>query len=156
MVGGNACPPNYKTPPYLTAKPEVQYHRLTPRDKFLVIGSDGLWDILTPMQVVRLVGEHIKGKSVLEPFELNDDEEHKLQDILKQLKRRQIAEKVRPVDPNAATHLIRNALGNTAFGMDHQKISQSLSLPQNKVRMFRDDITIQVVFFNDDYLRKHC
>ena len=151
----SACPPNYKTPPYLTARPEVQYHRLTPRDKFLVIASDGLWDILTPMQVVRLVGEHIKGKSVLEPFELNDDEEHKLQDILKQLKRRQIAEKVRPVDPNAATHLIRNALGNTAFGMDHQKISQSLSLPQNKVRMFRDDITIQVVFFNDDYLRKH-
>ena len=31
--------------------PEISYHRLTARDKFLVIGSDGLWDMMTPMQV---------------------------------------------------------------------------------------------------------
>ena len=29
------APPNYKTPPYLTATPEVTSHKLTPRDKFL-------------------------------------------------------------------------------------------------------------------------
>jgi serine/threonine protein phosphatase PrpC len=40
-----------QTPPYLTAMPEVSYHRLTARDKFMVIGSDGLWDMMTPMQV---------------------------------------------------------------------------------------------------------
>merc|ERR1740128_248273 len=68
ILGEHACPPNYKTPPYLTTRPEVSYHRLTPRDKFLVIGSDGLWDLMTPMQVVRLVGEHINGKSVLRPL----------------------------------------------------------------------------------------
>ena len=51
ILGEHACPPNYKTPPYLTARPEVTYHRLSPRDKFLVIGSDGLWDMMTPMQV---------------------------------------------------------------------------------------------------------
>jgi len=42
---------NYKTPPYLTAKPEVTHHVLTPRDKFLILASDGLWDQMTPMQV---------------------------------------------------------------------------------------------------------
>ena len=42
---------NYRTPPYLTAKPEVTHHVLKPRDKFLIIASDGLWDQMTPMQV---------------------------------------------------------------------------------------------------------
>lgn len=39
FYGEGAIPPNYYTPPYLTAKPEVKYHRLTPRDKFLIIGN---------------------------------------------------------------------------------------------------------------------
>jgi pyruvate dehydrogenase phosphatase len=42
-----------QTPPYLTALPEISYHRLTARDKFMVIGSDGLWDMMTPMQVLK-------------------------------------------------------------------------------------------------------
>lgn len=46
-----AVPEFYKSPPYLTCKPQVVHHRLTPKDKFLVIGSDGLWDMMTPMQV---------------------------------------------------------------------------------------------------------
>ena len=86
VLGEHAVPANYKTPPYLTAVPEVTYHRLTPGDKFLILGSDGLWDMMTPMQVasslnkgllwsmealniyttqpkvVRLVGEHMSGK----------------------------------------------------------------------------------------------
>lgn len=45
--GEQVIPPNYHTPPYLSAKPEVQYHKLTPKDKFLVLASDGLWDVLT-------------------------------------------------------------------------------------------------------------
>ena len=153
ILGEHACPPNYKTPPYLTATPEVMYHRLTPRDKFLVIGSDGLWDQMTPMQVVRLVGEHINGKSVLRPLE-NLPARAKLEDIEKILKTRQNAMRSKPKDTNAATHLLRNALGGTAYGVDHLRLSQSLSLPKDMVRMFRDDITIQVVFFNEEYLRK--
>lgn len=51
VLGSNAAPRNYHTPPYLTVMPEVKDHRLTARDKFLVVGSDGLWDMMTPMQV---------------------------------------------------------------------------------------------------------
>ena len=54
-LGQSAVPPHYKTPPYLTARPEITTHTLGPRDKFLVIASDGLWDLLSPTQVVRLV-----------------------------------------------------------------------------------------------------
>lgn len=154
ILGEHACPPNYKTPPYLTAKPEVSYHRLSPRDKFLVIGSDGLWDMMTPMQVVRLVGEHMSGKSTLSPLQLSHNNVQ-LKDIAALLKQRQAAMRLKPTDTNAATHLIRNALGGTAYGVDHGRLSQMLSLPQDMVRMFRDDITIQVVFFDDEYLR-HC
>merc|ERR1712079_357465 len=76
-----------------------------------------------------------------------------LKDIADMLKKRQDAMRVKPTDVNAATHLIRNALGGTAYGVDHSRLSQMLSLPQDMVRMFRDDITIQVVFFDEEYLR---
>ena len=39
VFGESAIPPNYYTPPYLTAQPEIKYHRLNPRDKFLIIGK---------------------------------------------------------------------------------------------------------------------
>jgi len=154
ILGEHACPPNYKTPPYLTAQPEVTYHRLSPRDKFMVLGSDGLWDMMTPMQVVRLVGEHMSGKTTLSPLHLSQPH-IPLNNIATLLKQRQAAMRLKPTDSNAATHLIRSALGGTAYGVDHGRLSQMLSLPQDMVRMFRDDITIQVVFFDDEYLR-HC
>lgn len=55
ILGESALPSNYKTPPYLSARPEIIKHTLSPRDKFVVIASDGLWDLLSPTQVVRLV-----------------------------------------------------------------------------------------------------
>lgn len=146
-------PPNYKTPPYLTATPDVKSHKLTPRDKFLVLGSDGLWDLMTPMQVIRLVGEHMSGKVTLSPLNLNQQVDITLGDIASVLNKRQAALKLKPQDSNAATHLIRCALGGTAYGVDHGRLSQMLSLPQDMVRMFRDDITVTVIFFDAEYLR---
>jgi pyruvate dehydrogenase phosphatase len=63
--------------------------------------------------------------------------------------------KMKPIDRNAATHLLRNALGSTEYGIDHAKLSQLLSMSQEVVRVFRDDITITVVYFDSEYLR-HC
>ncbi|XP_065160048.1 pyruvate dehydrogenase [acetyl-transferring]-phosphatase 1, mitochondrial isoform X2 [Atheta coriaria] len=128
--GDHMIAPNYYTPPYLTSRPDVIYHRLTPRDKFLVLATDGLWDCISPLQVVRLVGEHMSGK-------------------------RKEGLKTKPKDTNAATHLMRNALGGTEYGIDHGKLSQLLSLPDDVVRVFRDDITITVIYFDSEYLR-HC
>lgn len=66
--GADVIPPNYLTPPYLTAEPEISYHLITPRDRFLIIATDGIWDFMTPTQAVRLVGEHMIGKIFLQPF----------------------------------------------------------------------------------------
>lgn len=59
----------------------------------------------------------------------------------------------KPLDRNAATHLIRNALGGTEYGLEHSKIAHYLSLPQDVVRLFRDDITITVIYFDTEFLR---
>lgn len=152
--GDEVIPPHYLTPPYLTALPEVTQHRLTPRDKFLIIATDGLWDIMTPLQAVRLVGEHMKGKVTLNPLKL-PRKNMTLGEINDVLLQRKEGSKMKPRDSNGATHLIRNALGGTEFGIDHNKISQLLSLPDDVVRVFRDDITVTIVYFDSEFLR-HC
>lgn len=152
--GETMMPPNYYTPPYLTAKPEVTYHRLTPRDKFLVLASDGLWDMLSPLQVIRMVGEHMSGKVTLTPLKL-PRRNMKFNEINELLLQRKEGLSIKPKDTNAATHLIRNALGGTEYGVDHGKLSQLLSLPEEVSRVFRDDITITIVYFDSEYLR-HC
>ncbi|KAK7881077.1 hypothetical protein WMY93_032327 [Mugilogobius chulae] len=63
-------PPNYHTPPYLTAEPEITYHRLRPQDRFLVIGSDGLWETLHRQEVVRIVGEYLTGVHQRQPLKV--------------------------------------------------------------------------------------
>ncbi|VVC29424.1 Hypothetical protein CINCED_3A012565 [Cinara cedri] len=109
-LGENIIPPFYYTPPYLTAKPQVAHYHLQPRDKFLVLATDGLWDFMTPLQVVRLVGEHMSGKVTLTPLKL-PRKNMKLKEINNLLLQRRDSLKRKPVDANACTHLIRNALG---------------------------------------------
>lgn len=70
QFGENVIPMYYNTPPYLTCRPDITQHQLTHRDRFLVLATDGLWDMLSPMQVVRLVGEHMNGKEFLSPLEV--------------------------------------------------------------------------------------
>lgn len=60
----------------------------------------------------------------------------------------------KPVDQNAATHLIRHALGGTDYGIEHSKISYYLTLPRDVVRLYRDDITITVIYFNSEHIAK--
>lgn len=59
-------PPHYLTPPYLSAQPEVVQHHITSSDKFLVLATDGLWELMHRQTVVQLVGEQIKGQGGLE------------------------------------------------------------------------------------------
>lgn len=61
---------------------------------------------------------------------------------------------IKPLDANVASHLIRNALGGSEYGIEHTKISHLLTLPPEIVRMFRDDITVTVVYFDSEFLRR--
>lgn len=153
LIGQKAIPANYLTPPYLTAKPDVYYHRLAPRDKFLIIASDGLWDMLTPLQAVKLVGEHMKGKVFFNPLKL-PRKNIQLGDIKELLSHRKESLKSKPKDRNAATHLIRHAIGGTEYGVDHSRLAHLLSLTSDVCRMFRDDMTVTIVYFDSEFLRQ--
>uniref|UniRef100_A0A182IZZ7 Uncharacterized protein n=1 Tax=Anopheles atroparvus TaxID=41427 RepID=A0A182IZZ7_ANOAO len=152
QFGDQVIAPYYHTPPYLSACPEITHHILTPRDKFLIIASDGLWDTMSAMQTVHLVGEHMYGKAFLQPLTLPKNDVT-LGEISQMLSTRKAGLQKKPLDRNASTHLIRNALGGTEYGVEHSKLSHMLSLPQDIVRLFRDDITITVVYFDSEYLR---
>ncbi|GES75570.1 protein serine/threonine phosphatase 2C [Rhizophagus clarus] len=126
-----------KTPPYLIARPEVTYHKLTENDKFLVIATDGLWDELSNEEVIELVGKLLDGKRDMVDEEKNSYSEYENYN----------QEKVFTfIDENASTHLIRNALGGAKQGL----LCNLLSLPSPISRKFRDDITVTVVFFGPD------
>ncbi|KAJ0183820.1 hypothetical protein K1T71_000243 [Dendrolimus kikuchii] len=153
LVGQKAIPPNYHTPPYLTARPDIYYHRLTPKDTFLIIASDGLWDMMTPLQAVKLVGQHMKGKVFFNPLKL-PRKNIQLGDINELLSHRKESLKSKPKDRNAATHLIRHAIGGTEYGVDHSRLAHLLSLSSDVSRMFRDDITVTVVYFDSEFLRQ--
>lgn len=153
FVGRKAIPANYHTPPYLTALPDIYYHRLTPKDKFLIIASDGLWDMMTPLQAVKLVGEHMKGKVFFNLLKL-PKKNIQLGDIDELLVHRKESLKSKPKDKNAATHLIRHAIGGTEYGVDHSRLAHLLSLAPDVSRMFRDDMTVTVAYFDPEFLRQ--
>ncbi|KAG8521767.1 [Pyruvate dehydrogenase [acetyl-transferring]]-phosphatase 2, mitochondrial [Galemys pyrenaicus] len=141
-------PTHYHTPPYLTAEPEVTYHRLRPEDKFLVLASDGLWDVLDNEDVVRLVVEHLTQEGRHKPdLAQRPTNLGLMQSLLLQRK----AKGLHASDQNAATRLIRHAIGSNEYGeMDPERLTAMLTLPEDLARMYRDDITVTVVYFNSD------
>lgn len=112
----------YESPPYLTALPEVTHHSLPLSGfQFLILASDGLWDLLNNEDAVAVVDKYLKTRS-----------------------RDGIVDNVTLTD-NAATALVRHALG----GKNQTKLATMLSLPFSQVRLYRDDITVMVIVFNN-------
>lgn len=148
----NYVPPSYRSPPYLDVTPEITAHQLRPQDRFLILGTDGLWDELTNQEAVRLVGEHLSGIHLQAPVSQMERtlKLGKLHEVL--LKRRARASPA--LDTNAATHLLRHALGRNDYGeLCQERLGTMLSLPDDLARMYRDDITVTVVNLNSDLAR---
>ena len=144
--GETLVPKKYTTPPYLDAEPEVVHRILTPKDKFLVLASDGLWDCLSHEEVVKLVAGHMDGQQVLVHY--TPTKGATLKEINHILTQRKDSMRNRALDTNAATHLLRSALGP-----DHGQVSAQLTLPDHLVRHYRDDITITVIYFNSKFIK---
>lgn len=137
--------PGYKTPPYLTAEPVVTTTQLHGKREFMVIASDGLWDHLSSEQAVNLVemwldsekgGSIGKGSSMFHPTGTVAERgggEDRTEDAAFIVG-----------DKNVATHLVRNALG----GADINKLCGRAGTQAPLSRYVRDDITVQVVFFD--------
>ncbi|XP_053171988.1 pyruvate dehydrogenase [acetyl-transferring]-phosphatase 1, mitochondrial-like [Scomber japonicus] len=141
-------PPHYLTPPYLSAVPDVTRHRITPADKFLVLATDGLWELMHRQTVVQLVGQQLTGLQQQRPIIPG------VGATLGGLQRFLLERKGRVLsvleDLNATTHLLRHALGDDGYGaVAPNRLTKMLSLPADLARRYRDDITITVVHLNE-------
>uniref|UniRef100_A0A0A9Z470 [Pyruvate dehydrogenase [acetyl-transferring]]-phosphatase 1, mitochondrial n=3 Tax=Lygus hesperus TaxID=30085 RepID=A0A0A9Z470_LYGHE len=116
--------PNTWHPPYVTAEPDITEYRLQPGDEFLVLSSDGLYNDLTPQDVVTFVGEFLHSTTLQKRYR-----------------------------NNCASYLIERALvAASQQEIGRQDLSTALSwifaLPKSIRRYIHDDITVQVIRFN--------
>ncbi|KAI1454107.1 protein serine/threonine phosphatase 2C [Annulohypoxylon moriforme] len=167
---GRSSSPYLKTPPYVTAEPVVTTTNIQPeKGDFLVLATDGLWEMLTNEEVVGLVGKWIESQATSPssnsqlssvwsklfgpgqdlPVEAGGQNGPDGQKTPIRLRQWGISpdEKERFIvkDKNVATHLIRNALG----GKNEEQVCALLTLVSPFSRRYRDDLTVQVIFFGD-------
>ncbi|KAJ3298754.1 Pyruvate dehyrogenase phosphatase catalytic subunit [Borealophlyctis nickersoniae] len=119
--------PKYcKTPPYMTASPEITHHKLTSDDYFLVLASDGIFDCMTSLEVVEAVAQFYDGSDAAMTSPTGRPRNDPVRDA------------------NAATHLVRVAL---AQGEGQEGVSKMLTIQKGRSRDYRDDMTAQVITF---------
>lgn len=187
---GRTPSPNLRSPPYVTAEPVVTTTKIQPEQgDFVVMATDGLWEMLTNEEVVGLVGQWLdnqhnsselasaKGLNVDEsktasswtsmftggnkglPVEKgvkaagkenpkhagNMDAQGQKTPIRQQQWGVKGDENSRFVveDKNAATHLVRNALG----GRDKDMVCALLTLPSPYSRRYRYVCTIPLFIY---------
>ncbi|KAL1959235.1 hypothetical protein VTO42DRAFT_2741 [Malbranchea cinnamomea] len=167
---GRSPHPSLKTPPYVTAEPVITRTQIDPsKGDFVVLATDGLWEMLTNEEVVGLVGQWLEqqqsgqGRSGVKGWLQNwfgsenelpveksvqqDDPSGQRQPIRqKQYQLPANTNRFVVEDKNAATHLVRNALG----GKDKDMVCALLTLPSPYSRRYRDDLTVQVIFFGEE------
>ncbi|KKY27950.1 putative protein phophatase 2c family protein [Phaeomoniella chlamydospora] len=175
---GRTPHPLLKTPPYVTAEPVITTTQIQPENgDFLVMATDGLWEMLTNEEVIGLVGQWIEtqnrhssssnssswlpswfsSQSSSLPVEKGGNTSKKgssgseeppirqQQWGTDQLPASQYNQRFAVEDKNAASHLIRNALG----GKDRDMVCALLTLPSPYSRRYRDDLTVEVIFFGE-------
>ena len=116
--------PEYRTPPYITAEPVISQHKLQKGDRFIILASDGLWELISNENAVNIVAETL--------------EEAKAWSLTSKTTNQCCRQ-------NAATKLLWSSLGGT-----EETVTGFLNLPiPEHSRLFRDDITVIVVFFKE-------
>ncbi|GMG19639.1 unnamed protein product [Ambrosiozyma monospora] len=161
---GRQLPANLKTPPYVTAEPIITTTEVNPtKHDFMVMASDGLYEMLSNEEIVGLVVKWMENKKMVKaPSSLLDSvwpksKDKKLPKVVditdssakqkQPFRRKQGASGYLLEDENVATHLIRNALSNGGFKDD---VNMLVSIPSPLSRRYRDDLTVTVVFFSDN------
>ncbi|KAF7544792.1 hypothetical protein G7Z17_g9665 [Cylindrodendrum hubeiense] len=165
---GRSPSPLLKTPPYVTAEPIVTTTKIQPENgDFLVLATDGLWEMLTNEEVVGLVGKWIETQaspsagsqfdaawskifgSSKSPLPVEERKEASPDGSKTPIRLAQwgidpqAKDRFLVKDKNVATHLVRNALGGT----NDEQVCALLTLPSPFSRRYRDDLTVQVIFF---------
>lgn len=156
-------PANLKTPPYVTAEPIITTHEVNPnKNDFMVMASDGLYEMLSNEEIVGLVVKWMENKKMIKPkmgifsSVWTSSKDKQLPDVIdlsdKSGKPKQRYRRTNNMngyllqDENVSTHLIRNALSN---GGNKDDVNLLVSIPSPLSRRYRDDLTVTVVFFDN-------
>ncbi|KAJ1344715.1 hypothetical protein BSLG_000238 [Batrachochytrium salamandrivorans] len=132
--GRRGIPRNYKTPPYVTAEPEVIHYERDTHDEFLIMATDGLWDEVTSDISAQLVGDKFgKGATKDSASAVASATDAAVVDV----------------GANAASVLVRSALSDGDTVPDNDRIRHILSISNGKSRRYRDDITVNVAYFGN-------
>ncbi|CAO3583765.1 unnamed protein product [Absidia cylindrospora] len=123
---------NYRTPPYLSSKPLTSHHKLQKGDKYVIIGTDGLWDELSWDDVRSESGDQVAAQ-LISTWKSGDKE------------------------ANPATHMIRESLLFDAVyknvgervPVTDATLEMSKRLTRQPSRRYRDDITVTVIELKD-------
>ena len=153
---GRTPHPLLKSPPYVTAEPVITTTKIDPtKGDFLVLATDGLWEMLNNEEVVGLVGQWIEQQR----SEKSDNKSwisswlglggnkglpvDSAQEAVSGGQRQPIRQQQYDIsgaanrfvveDNNAATHLVRNAMG----GKDKDMVCALLTLPSPYSRRYR-------------------
>lgn len=153
---GRTPHPMLKTPPYVTAEPIITRTKIDPKQgDFVVLATDGLWEMLTNEEVVGLVGQWLEtqrqgdsgnrswlqglwGSSETKQLPVEKATETRTAGQRPPIRQQQYdisgaAQRFVVEDKNAATHLVRNAMG----GKDRDMVSALLTLPSPYSRRYR-------------------
>ncbi|KAI5970684.1 PTC5 [Candida margitis] len=155
--------PNYLTsPPYVTAEPVITTTKINPdNNDFLVMASDGLYEMLTNEEIVGLVVKWMEREKMVKPQKsfwnffgkVGENKLPEVEDITmdkaskKPIRKSTGGGSFLLQDNNVSTHLIRNALSN---GGSKEQTSMIISIPNPVSRRYRDDLTVTVVFFGNN------
>ncbi|KAK0383947.1 hypothetical protein NLU13_8038 [Sarocladium strictum] len=143
----SALRPNYVSPPYITAEPEVTAVKVQTED-FAILASDGLWDVMSSEDAVKCVSLWLDAKrrpgkappSIAGPgteTQLERDAED--WPTWKATPENFVIEDL----DNAAVCLVKNAFGGTRRELFRGVMTAHSPMSRN----VRDDVTVQVIFF---------
>lgn len=161
---GKRLPNNLNSPPYVTAEPVITTTKINPENNdFLVMASDGLYEMLSNEEIVGLVVKWMEKEKMVKPqhsfwnyFGSKENKLPEVSDVTNDKTSKQPFRKNKHSsasgaflleDRNVSTHLIRNALSN---GGSREQTSMLISIPNPVSRRYRDDLTVTVVFFGRD------
>lgn len=125
---------NYRTPPYLSSKPLTSHHKLQKGDKYVIVGTDGLWDELSWDNVRSESGDQVAAQ-LISTWKSAEDKE-----------------------ANPATHMIRESLLFDAVyknvgervPVSDPTLEMSKRLTRQPSRRYRDDITVTVIELKEE------
>ncbi|WFD26133.1 [pyruvate dehydrogenase (acetyl-transferring)]-phosphatase [Malassezia nana] len=185
-------PRGLKTPPYVTAEPVVEWRPIpgsrdssvdgsslhdsstgasTRELRFIIMASDGLWDLMSNEEAVSLVAGHLAGiRGTVRAADLQQMCFESSKQTGAQSNQMVVPAPTSTTpspdpsvphhpllkspnhipaftfeDDNLSTHLVRNALGGAA----RERVAGLLAIPSPESRRYRDDITVKYVSMMD-------